>query len=328
VSVSVHTTAPAVVTPGALQAAVNPFGNPEATLMLAPAAPLAAVTPPKPVAVTVNFAVAKLCMEAEAGDTANVIPGACCTCNVRLWLAVRPFPVAVTLMVALPTVAVAAAVSVNVSVLEFAPVAVVTEFACHAAVTPAGSPLTTKLTLPLNEPPVTAFKVAVQALPCTTAKVLAATVSVSVGGCVTVSAYVSVCVPVASDPVNVTVCAPAAAEAATATVTVTVDPGKIVAELKLTVTPAGALAASVTLFFAVPLSVTLTVNVAVLPVSTVPLALEALSAKSALATTAAPHSLTSNAPSTDPNPDARLNSLPFAVNPVTPGTLLFPEGVA
>ena len=38
-------------------------------------------------------------------------------------------------------------------------------------------------------------------------------------------------------------------------------------------------------------------------------------------------SLTSNAPSTDPRPVARLYS-PLAVNPVTPGTLLFPDGVA
>jgi hypothetical protein len=42
----------------------------------------------------------------------------------------------------------------------------------------------------------------------------------------------------------------------------------------------------------------------------------------------APQLLTSTAPSTDPSPVARLYSPPLAVNPVTPGTLLFPDGVA
>ena len=40
------------------------------------------------------------------------------------------------------------------------------------------------------------------------------------------------------------------------------------------------------------------------------------------------HSLTSTAPSTEPSPVARLYAAPPAVNPVTPGTLLFPNCVA
>ena len=44
--------------------------------------------------------------------------------------------------------------------------------------------------------------------------------------------------------------------------------------------------------------------------------------------TFAPQPFTSNAPSTDPSPVARLYSAPSAVNPATPGTLLFPDGVA
>jgi hypothetical protein len=40
------------------------------------------------------------------------------------------------------------------------------------------------------------------------------------------------------------------------------------------------------------------------------------------------HWLTSIPPSTDPNPVARLYADPLAVKPVTPGTLLLPDGVA
>jgi hypothetical protein len=41
-----------------------------------------------------------------------------------------------------------------------------------------------------------------------------------------------------------------------------------------------------------------------------------------------PQPFTSNVPSTDPSPAARLYTAPVAVNPATPGTLLFPDGVA
>jgi hypothetical protein len=37
--------------------------------------------------------------------------------------------------------------------------------------------------------------------------------------------------------------------------------------------------------------------------------------------------LTSNAPSTDPRPVARLYVAPSALNPSTPGTVLLPDGV-
>src|SRR5580692_2723476 len=124
-------------------------------------------------------------------------------------------------------------------------------------------------------------------------------------------------------------CAPAAAVVATVSVTVAVVPGMIDAGLMLAVTPTGVFAVSVTAFFAVPLSVTPTVNVTVLPVSAVPDDADCVIAKFTLDVVApAPHSLTSTAPSTDPSPVARLYSPPLAVNPVTPGTLLFPEGVA
>lgn len=77
VSVSVHTTAPVEFTLGELHEAVNPFGSPEATLMLDPAAPLAAVSPPTGTAVTVTLAVDRDCTATEVGEAASVIPAAC-----------------------------------------------------------------------------------------------------------------------------------------------------------------------------------------------------------------------------------------------------------
>jgi hypothetical protein len=52
VSVSVHTTAPDELTVAAPQLPVTPFGSPDATLMLDPAAPLTTAAPPTGVAVT------------------------------------------------------------------------------------------------------------------------------------------------------------------------------------------------------------------------------------------------------------------------------------
>ena len=127
----------------------------------------------------------------------------------------------------------------------------------------------------------------------------------------------------------VTLCTPAAAVVATVSVTVAVVPGEIDAGLMLAVTPAGVFAVSVTAFFAVPLSVTPTVNVTVLPASAEPEVADCVIAKLMPELVAPPpHTRTSTAPSTDPSPVARLYSPPLAVNPVTPGTLLFPEGVA
>jgi hypothetical protein len=79
VSVSVEATAPAAVTVGVLHVPVRPFGNPETTLMLEPAAAVATFIPPSGVAVTVTVAELSDCIEIEAGATASLIPGACCT---------------------------------------------------------------------------------------------------------------------------------------------------------------------------------------------------------------------------------------------------------
>jgi len=126
----------------------------------------------------------------------------------------------------------------------------------------------------------------------------------------------------------VTLCAPATALDPTVIVTVAFVPGVMDAGCTATVTPVGALAVRATAFFAVPLSVAPMVNAAELPTSTVPELAEAVSAKSTLDVAAPePHALTSNAPSTEPKPVARLNAPPLAVNPACPGTLLLPEGV-
>ena len=133
-----------------------------------------------------GYAVPTVPAASVAGDTASVIPGACCTCKLTLWLATRPSPAAVATTLADPTVAVADAVSVSVT--GFALTLEAGAIGFHPTVTPAGSPLTEKLMLPLKDPPVPAVKLTVPEPPCTAAAELDAAVSVSVGASVTVSA--------------------------------------------------------------------------------------------------------------------------------------------
>jgi hypothetical protein len=114
-------------------------------------------------------------------------------------------------------------------------------------------------------------------------------------------------------------------------VTVAVVPGTMDAGLMLPVKPGAAVAVSETLFFAAPLSVTPSVKVVVLPGSRVPWVADGVSTKSIfglLVLDPLPHSATSKDPSRDPRPVARLYAAPLAVKPLTPGTLLLPEGVA
>jgi hypothetical protein len=167
-------------------------------------------------------------------------------------------------------------------------------------------------------------------VPCTSAMEADAVLRARVGGGTTVSVYVTVWVPVASVPVITMVFAPVVMVEAAVTVTVAVVPGAIAAGLMLPVKPGEAVAVRETLFFAEPLSVTLSVKEAVCPGSTVPWLLEEFRTKSILGAALAPppHADTSNEPSTDPRPVARLYGAPLAVNPFTPGTLLLPEGVA
>jgi hypothetical protein len=110
--------------------------------------------------------------------------------------------------------------------------------------------------------------------------------------------------------------------------TVALVPGVMDTGFIVAVTPAGAFTVSPTTFLAAPVSATLTVNVPVLPACTVPAGDDAVSAKSGPVAPTPTHALTSREPSTDPNPVASLYVAPLAVNPITPGTLLFPDGVA
>ena len=80
VSVTVQLTVPAVVSVGALQVAVKPLGNPEATLMLDPA--VFATKPPTGIATTVAVTEESDETETELGETLRTAPGRGCTTKV------------------------------------------------------------------------------------------------------------------------------------------------------------------------------------------------------------------------------------------------------
>ena len=141
VSVSVQTTAPDEFTAGALHVVVKPLGSPEATEIVAPAAPVCTTIPPVGVAVTKTVVVESDCTETEAGATDNCTPAAESTCKVTFCADVRPSPDALITRVALPTVAAALAVSVNVSLVVLVPDTEPVGLTDHPAVTPVGNPL-------------------------------------------------------------------------------------------------------------------------------------------------------------------------------------------
>jgi hypothetical protein len=142
VRVSVQAIVPEAFTVGALHVAVKPWGSPDSKRMLAPVTPRTGVfrsgermplggpvnwlasesgaladtaIPPTGVAVTVTVAVDRESTESAEGDTASWIPGACCTCNVTVWLEVSPSPAAVITSCVAATAAELAAVSVRVA---------------------------------------------------------------------------------------------------------------------------------------------------------------------------------------------------------------------
>jgi len=147
VSVRVQTTAPELATVGALKAAVNPFGNPEAMPIVDPAAPPATAMPPAGVATNWTCAEERDLRDTDPGDTASVTPGACATWIVNVLLPETPSPFAVTLTVPVPTEADGEAVKVSVD--EPLSALSVTGLLVHEAVTPGGNPLTLKVTTPL-----------------------------------------------------------------------------------------------------------------------------------------------------------------------------------
>jgi hypothetical protein len=96
--------------------------------------------------------------------------------------------------------------------------------------------------LPVNEPPVAVLKPAVVEPPRTTETEVDPVFSAKVGDGVTVSAYVTDCVPVLSRPVMTTLFTPAVVVGPTVTVTVAVVPGRIELGLMLPETPDGTVA--------------------------------------------------------------------------------------
>jgi len=85
-----------------------------------------------------------------------------------------------------------AAASVSFSTFELGLAEGVIGFADHPAVTPLGKPLTLQVMFPPNDPPVAAVRFTVAVAPCVNGTDVEAAAKISVGGAVTVSAYVSV----------------------------------------------------------------------------------------------------------------------------------------
>jgi hypothetical protein len=103
-----------------------------------------------------------------------------------LLVAVTPSPLAVTVSVELATAV--EALAANVSVVLADPEAALSGFADQVAVTPVGSPLKLKLTLPVNEPPVPTVKLTGALVPWAIVTAADPAVSVIVGAALTVSA--------------------------------------------------------------------------------------------------------------------------------------------
>ena len=137
--------------------------------------------------------------EVEAGVAVSV--GAAVTARVMVLETVRPSPVAVTMRVAEPTVAVDAAVRVRVD--EPAALASVAEVLLQEAVTPVGRPVTVRATAPLKALLPDRETTSVTVLPCMTVSAVDVGVAVNVGAAVT--ARVMVLETVKPSPVAVTV---------------------------------------------------------------------------------------------------------------------------
>jgi hypothetical protein len=103
-----------------------------------------------------------------------------------LLVAVTPSPLAVIVRVELATAVEALAASVSVVVAD--PEATLSGFADQVAVTPVGSPLKLKLTLPVNDPPVPTVKLTGTLVPWAIVTAVDPAVSVIVGGALTVNA--------------------------------------------------------------------------------------------------------------------------------------------
>jgi hypothetical protein len=103
-----------------------------------------------------------------------------------LLVAVKPSPAAVTVSVELPTADEVPAPSFNIALAD--PSVVLNGFDDQMAVTPLGSPLRLRLTLPANDPPVPTVMLTGVLAPCETETPVDVELRVSVGAALTVRA--------------------------------------------------------------------------------------------------------------------------------------------
>jgi hypothetical protein len=208
-----------------LKAAVTPVGSPEAARVTPPENPFTGV-----IVSVLLPPVAPLATVSAVGDAASL--KLCATAIVRLIVVVwvRPPDVPVMVTVAVPPLAVAAAVNVNVLVD-------VPGFGLKLAVTPLGRPEAENVTLPLNPFAGVIVTVLVPLVPWTRLRLPGEAEMLKLGAAVTVRLTVVVCVMLPDVPVRVTVAVPTDAVALAVSVKVLV----LVAGfgLKLAVTPVG-----------------------------------------------------------------------------------------
>lgn len=180
--------------------ALTPLGSPDTANVTLP------VNPPVSITATVSVAPDPRVRDRAEGAAARVKPGVCVVLTVseRVVLAVSEPDVPVIVSVDVP--AAAELLAVRVSTLEL-----VVGFVPNEAVTPAGSPDTASVTLPVNPPAARTDTESVVLLPCTTVSAVVAGARVKLGADVPgmVSAIVTECVIVPSVPVIVTLLLPA-----------------------------------------------------------------------------------------------------------------------
>jgi hypothetical protein len=163
------------------------------------------LNPPNAVTVTAIAPVPVRTIASDLALSANSTPGDCETWTEICLLSDNPSPLAVTVIVAAPTVADEAAVSVSVE--EPASPLNVTGLLLHRAVIPLGSPPMPNVTAPANVPlPVKETKSAI-VFPCTTDREVEATATASVGAMAGASVTcIAICAATANpSPLAVTV---------------------------------------------------------------------------------------------------------------------------
>jgi hypothetical protein len=213
-------------------------------------------------------------MPIAADEVETETLGLATTCTATVVEAFNPPPVAVMVSVPVVNAVVLAALSVSVELVLLTPLGEnVAEL--QVAVTPAGIPVTAKITWPEYAPAVVVVTPSVAVPPFMMATLAAAALTLRLGAEETVSATVVVATMPPLVPVMVMVEVPATAAEVTVNVAVALVPAFAEAGLKLSVTPLGAVAVRAGDPVNPPVPVTATVNVADLPLTTVSDAAEA-----------------------------------------------------